>query len=175
MTTSGTTTGPARPVQRLQQSALAVAAPVAACLVALGGLTAWTSLGHAGTPPDLRVTRAHVFQPTGEATETAAFFRITNQGSSADELTEVTSPAVPDGIALSRHRMTPKGAAYRAAANRLQVPAQGTLDMTPRSSDVTVPADRDWRVGDRIAFDLHFEHSGTVRVSAEVVRPVSLG
>ncbi|MFG2501908.1 copper chaperone PCu(A)C [Streptomyces sp. NPDC048441] len=172
---SGSTAGPARLVQRLKQSAVAAAAPVAACLVALGGLTAWTSLGHAGTPPDLSVTWAYVFQPTGGTPETVALFRITNKGSSADELTEVTSPDVPAGIALSQHRMTPDGAAYRAAADRLQVPARGTLAMTPMSSDVSVPADRDWRVGDRISFDLHFEHSGTVRVRAEVIRPGSFG
>ncbi|MEU1145020.1 copper chaperone PCu(A)C [Streptomyces sp. NPDC005863] len=175
MTLSGSTAGSARVVRRLKQSALAAAAPVAACLLTLGELTAWTFLGHAGTPPDLSVTRAYVFQPTGGAPDTAAFFRVTNKGSSADELTEVTSPAVPDGIALGRHRMTPDSAAYRYATDRLQVPAQGTLDMTPMPSDVTAPADRDWRAGDRMPFDLQFEHSRMVRVSAEVVRPGSLG
>ncbi|WP_328380491.1 copper chaperone PCu(A)C [Streptomyces sp. NBC_01020] len=170
---SGSIAGPARPVRRLKQSAFAAAAPMVACVVALGGLTAWTSLGHAGTPPDVAVTRARVFRTTGGTPETAAFFRIANQGGSADELTEVTSPSVPGGIRLSRHRMTPDSAAYRDAVDRLQVPARGTLDMTPMSSDVTVPAGQGWRAGDRIWFDLHFEHSGTVRVQAEVVRPGS--
>ncbi|WP_369212011.1 copper chaperone PCu(A)C [Streptomyces flavofungini] len=119
----------------------------------------------------LSVPRARVFQPTAGAPDTAAFFRITNQGSSSDELVEVTSPSVPGRIALSRHRMTPSGAAYREDTERLQVPARGSLDMSPMSSDVTVPAARPWRVGDRISFDLRFEHSGTVRVRAEVVRP----
>ncbi|MFI5859649.1 copper chaperone PCu(A)C [Streptomyces parvulus] len=164
----------ARKAGRLRQSLLDAAAPVAACAVALGGLTAWTSLGNAGTPPDLDVTRARVFLPTGDTPDTAAFFRVTNQGDSADELTAVTSPAIGDGIALSRHRMTPEGAAYRDVADRIQVPARGTLDMTAMSSDVTVPADPDWHLGDRISFDLHFTHSGTVRVRAEVVRPGSL-
>lgn len=160
---------------RLRQSALAVAAPVAACATALGGLTAWTSLGNAGTPPDLVVTRAQVFLPMGGTPNTAAFFRIANQGGAADELTRVTSPSVPDGIAMSRHRMTADSAAYREAADRLPVPARGSLDMSPLSSDVTVPADPEWRVGDRISFDLHFEHSGTLRVHAQVVRPGSPG
>ncbi|MEU5092669.1 copper chaperone PCu(A)C [Streptomyces sp. NPDC021356] len=160
--------------ERLKQLLLAGAAPVIACVVALGALTAWTSLGNAGTPPDIAVTRARVFLPTGATPDTAGFFRVTNQGDSEDELTEVTSPSVPDKIALSRHRMTPDGAAYRDAADRLHVPARGTLDMSPMSSDVTVPADPDWRLGDRISFDLHFTHSGTVRVRAQVVRPGSL-
>ncbi|ATL25632.1 copper chaperone PCu(A)C [Streptomyces formicae] len=179
MTTSGPNAGPSRSARRLKQSVLAAVAPVVASLVAslvaLGGLTAWTALGNAGTPPDVSVTRARVFQPTGGTPNTAAFFRITNRGGSADELTRVTSPSILSGIALSRHRMTPDGAAYRAAADRLRVPAHGTLDMTPMSSDVTVPSDRDWRMGDRIPFDLHFEHSGTVRVRAEVVRPGTPG
>ncbi|MFF5568038.1 copper chaperone PCu(A)C [Streptomyces sp. NPDC012623] len=169
-----TTVPAARTAGRLRQSLLAAAAPVAACMVALGGLTAWTSLGNAGTPPDLAITRARVFLPTGGTPDTAAFFRVTNQGDSTDELTAVTSPSIGDGIALSRHRMTPEGAAYRDVADRIQVPARGTLDMTPMSSDVTVPADPDWSVGDRISFDLHFTHSGTVRVRADVVRPGSL-
>ncbi|GAA2297768.1 copper chaperone PCu(A)C [Streptomyces kunmingensis] len=161
---------------RLKQAALTAAAPISACLLGLGGLTVWASLGHAGTPPDLTVTRARVFLPTGGTPDTAAFFRVTNKGGAADELTEVTSPSVvPGGIALSRHRMTPDGAAYRDVADRLEVPARGTLEMTPMSSDVTVPvpAGGDWRVGDRIWFDLHFEYSDTVRVRAEIVRPES--
>ncbi|MEV6264683.1 copper chaperone PCu(A)C [Streptomyces sp. NPDC051784] len=157
---------PPATVRRLKASASAAAAPVAACLVALVGLTGWTSLGRAGTPPDIAVSRARVFQPTGGTPDTAAFFRITNKGGAPDMLTEVTSPSVPGGIALSRHRMTTRG-----AAARLAVPAHGTLDMTPMSSDVTVPAYRNWRAGDSVWFDLRFGHSGTVRVRAEVVRP----
>ncbi|MFI5663685.1 copper chaperone PCu(A)C [Streptomyces sp. NPDC051684] len=171
---SSPTPSPSGRTRRLKESLLAATAPVVACVVALGGLTAWTSLGNAGTPPDITVTRARVFLPTGGTPDTAAFFRVTNQGDSADELTEVTSPSVPDGIALSRHRMTADGAAYRDTADWLQVPARGTLDMSPMSSDVTVPADPVWSMGDRISFDLHFTHSGTVRVRAEVVRPGSL-
>ncbi|MFF0967823.1 copper chaperone PCu(A)C [Streptomyces sp. NPDC003703] len=165
------TASAATTVRRLRASALAAAAPVAACLVALGALTLWTTLGCAGSPPDLGVTRARVFRPTGGTPDTAAFFRITNQGGAADELVEVTAPSVPDGIALSRHRMTPDGAAYRDPADRLSVPARGTLDMSPLSSDVTVPANPKWRVGDRVWFELRFAHSGTVRVRARVVRP----
>ncbi|WP_161239049.1 copper chaperone PCu(A)C [Streptomyces sp. SID2888] len=171
---TSTTAPAARKAGRLRRSLLPAAAPGLACVVALGGLTAWTSLGNAGTPPDLAVTRARVFLPTGGTPDTAAFFRVINQGDSADELTEVTSPSIGDGIALSRHRMTPDGAAYRDAADRLQVPARGTLDMSPMSSDGTVPAGPAWSLGDRISFDLHFTHSGTVRVRAEVVRPRSL-
>ncbi|MFD4787079.1 copper chaperone PCu(A)C [Streptomyces sp. NPDC058459] len=158
-------------MHRFKRQALTAVAPIGACLVALGGLTAWTSLGHAGTPPDLEVTRAWVFQPTGATPVTAAFFRITNKGDGADALTEVTSPSVRGAIALSRHRMTPHGAAFREPADQIRVPALRSLDMTPSSSDVTVPADRDWRVGDDIWFDLRFEHSDTLRVKAEVVRP----
>lgn len=128
-------------MHRFTQQVLTAAAPIGACLVALGGLTAWTSLGHAGTPPDLEVTQAWVFQPNGATPATAAFFRITNKGDAADELTEVTSPSVRGAIALSRHRMTPNGAAFREPTDRIEVPALRTLDTTPSSSDVTVPAD----------------------------------
>ncbi|MEU6389406.1 copper chaperone PCu(A)C [Streptomyces sp. NPDC046939] len=171
MNTSASQKPPSQPNRQLRKALSAAAPSVMACVAALGGLSAWTTLGYAGTPPDLAVTRARVLQPTGGTPETAAFFRISNRGTSSDDLLKVTSPTVSNGVALSRHRMTPQGAAYRDAADRLPVPGRGTLDMSPMSSDVTVPADQNWRTGDRIPFVLWFRHSAPVRVDAEVVRP----
>ncbi|MZD10195.1 copper chaperone PCu(A)C [Streptomyces sp. SID5785] len=159
----------------MRRSARAAAAPIAACVTALAALSAWTALGQAGSPPDLIVSDARVFRPTGDSPDTVAFFRITNRGTVQDELTAVTSPSLPGGLTLSRHRMTTGGAAYRAPTDRLRVPARGTLDMTPMSNDVTVPAGRALRTQTRIPFDLHFAHSRTVRVQVQVVPPGSFG
>ncbi|WP_329618660.1 copper chaperone PCu(A)C [Streptomyces sp. S465] len=70
----------------------------------------------------------------------------------------------------SRHAAA-RGAASGQIADSLPVPAGGTLDMSPFTSDVTVPATARWRAGDRVPFTLRFEHSGRVEASAVVVRP----
>lgn len=159
--------------RRLADTALAALAPVCACVLALGGLAAWTATGNAGTPPLVGVTDARLFLPSHGVPETAAFFTVTNTGGAQDRLTAVTSSDVAEGISLSSHRMTAGKAAYRQRADSLPVPAGGTLDMSPHSSDVTVPATAAWEAGDLVPFTLHFEHSGPVEVLAAVVRPVS--
>ncbi|WP_282082556.1 copper chaperone PCu(A)C [Streptomyces tendae] len=159
--------------RRLAETALAAPAPVCACVLALGGLAVWTATGNAGTPARIGVTDARLFLPSRGVPETAAFFRITNTGGARDRLMSVTSSDVTDGIALSTHRMTAGGAAYRRPAESLPVPAYGALDMSPHSSDVTVPAAARWETGDLVPFTLHFQHSGPVEVLAVVVRPGS--
>ncbi|MER6523879.1 copper chaperone PCu(A)C [Streptomyces sp. NPDC001508] len=157
--------------RRLADTVPAVLAPVCACVLALGGLAVWTATGNAGSPADIDVTEARLYLPAEGTPETAAFFRITNTGGSDDRLLSVSSPRVSGDIALSRHEMTTGGAAYRQTADSLAVPAGDTLDMSPLTSDVTVPADGDWRTGDLVPFTLRFEHTGRVGALAVVVRP----
>ncbi|MEU9635828.1 copper chaperone PCu(A)C [Streptomyces tendae] len=172
--TSSTTTSTWTPTRhRLAETAMAALAPVCACVLALGGLAVWTATGNAGAPARIGVTDARLFLPSRGVPETAAFFRITNVGGSQDRLVRVTSSDVTEGISLSSHRMTAGGAAYRRPTESLPVPAGGTLDMSPHSSDVTVPAAAGWETGDLVPFTLHFEHSGRMKVLAVVVRPGS--
>ncbi|CAL9348796.1 copper chaperone PCu(A)C [Streptomyces sp. enrichment culture] len=159
--------------RRLADTALAALAPVCACVLALGGLAVWTATGNAGTPARIGVTDARLFLPSRGVPETAAFFKIINTGGAQDRLMGVTSSDVTEGISLSSHRMTTGGAAYRWPTESLSIPAGGTLDMSPHSSDVTVPAATRWAEGDLVPFTLHFEHSGRMEVLAVVVRPGS--
>jgi len=149
----------------------AALAPVVACGLALGGLTTWVALGRAGSPPRIEVTAGRVFLPFGENRETAAFFRIANPGGAQDLLVDITSSAVEGGIALSRHRTTDDGAAYREETDSVAVPAFEGLTMSPHGVDVTVRADAAWRSGSLVPFTLHFRHSGPKKVLAVVVRP----
>lgn len=80
--------------RRLTDTLLAALAPVAVCGLALGGLSTWTAYGNAGSPARITVTGGRVYLPYGDAPDTAAFFRITNNGGSADRLLKVTSRAV---------------------------------------------------------------------------------
>ncbi|MGW1407245.1 copper chaperone PCu(A)C [Streptomyces sp. NPDC002403] len=161
----------APPPTRLRASVAAVGVPLLACGLALAGLVAWTAGGRAGTPPDVAVTEAYVFQPLGTTPETAAFFTLTNDGGSADRLIAVTSPDTAVQPVLSRHHMTSSGAAYRRPVDSAAVPARGGLTMAPHGIDVTVRPLETWRPGERVAFTLHFAHRAPVTVEATVVRP----
>ena len=163
---------PWRPTRRrLKDTVLAAIAPVCAAVLALGGLAAWTASGRAGSPARIAVADARLYLPAPDAEETAAFFRITNSGGAPDTLVAVTSSTVGPGITLSRHRMTDGNAAYRQLAGSLPVPAGGTVDMSPLTSDVTVPVTARWHSGDLVPFVLRFEHSDPVGTLAVVVRP----
>ncbi|GAB2592558.1 copper chaperone PCu(A)C [Streptomyces capparidis] len=162
-------TGRAR---RLAQSLLPALAPVVACAVALGGLTAWAASGAAGSPARVQVTSGRVLLPYGDTRDTAAFFRISNVGGADDELVSVTSPAAGD-VALGRHAATGRGTAAKRVVDSLTVPAGGTVAMSPHGVDIVLVARGTWRVGDVVPFVMDFRHSGRVRAEAVVIRPGS--
>ncbi|MBV9023953.1 MAG: copper chaperone PCu(A)C [Streptomycetaceae bacterium] len=156
--------------RRLADSLLAVLAPVVACSVALVGLTIWVGVGNAGSPARIHVTDGRVLLPVGGSQETAAFFRISNEGGAADRLVGVTSPDAPGGVTLARHRMTGGGAAYRALIESVGIPAQDTLTMSSYGVDLTVTSPAgEWRAGDLVPFTLEFRRSGRIKVLAVVV------
>ncbi|KQV94406.1 copper chaperone PCu(A)C [Streptomyces sp. Root369] len=157
--------------RRLTDTLLAALAPVAACGLALGGLSTWTAYGNAGSPARITVTEGRVFLPTGDSTETAAFFRITNSGGSEDRLLKVTSAEAGGDTSLSRHRMVTDNTASSQTVTSVPVPAGDSLAMSPSGLDVLVPANAEWQAGDLVAFTLHFERSGAVENLAVVVRP----
>lgn len=164
---------PWRPTRRrLADTLLAALVPVAACGLALGGLSVWTAYGNAGSPPRIKVTDGRMFLPSGDTPETAAFFRITNAGGAADRLLKVTSSEIGAGApTLSRHVMTSAGSASDRTVTSVAVPAGDSLAMSPSGLDVIVPVRKGWQSGDLVAFTLHFEHSGAVPAIAVVVRP----
>ncbi|MER6738291.1 copper chaperone PCu(A)C [Streptomyces puniciscabiei] len=157
--------------RRLTDTLVAALAPVAASVLALGGLSMWTACGNAGSPARITVSNARVLLPYGGGPETAAFFDITNLGGADDRLVEVTSGATRGGIALSRHRMTGGAAAYRTEVGSATVPAGGELSMSPAGVDVTLRAGAGWQAGDLVPFTLHFEHGAPVRTTAVVIHP----
>lgn len=158
--------------RRLREGALAALVPVAACSLALAGLTAWTGTGKAGAPARVHVTDGRVLLPSAGVAETAAFFRIANEGGSVDRLIGVTTPDAPDGVTLAQHRMKEGNAAYRATIDSVAIPAGGSLAMSPSGVDLTVsvPSGK-WSSGDLVPFVLEFRHTGRVKVLAVVKRP----
>jgi copper(I)-binding protein len=157
--------------RRTADGLLAALAPVAACGVALGGLTTWVGSGSAGSPARIAVTDGRVFLPYGDVRDTAAFFRITKSGGADDRLLKVTSSAVRADATLSRHRMTSGRMAYAQTVDSARVQAGRSLAMSPYGLDVTLRAEPGWQTGTYVPFTLHFERSGQIEVQAMVVRP----
>ncbi|MEU2264535.1 copper chaperone PCu(A)C [Streptomyces sp. NPDC019645] len=147
----------------------AVLAPLAACAVALGGLTTWVGTGSAGTPPRIDVVPGRVLLPYGADRDTAAYFEVANSGGSADRLTGATSPSARGEITLTRHRGTDAGAAYRDTISSAAVPAGSALSMSPHGVSLAFRPEGRWRAGDIVPMTLHFEHGGQVRTVAVVV------
>nr|WP_240800475.1 copper chaperone PCu(A)C [Streptomyces sp. ICN441] len=159
--------------RRLADALPVVLAPLAACAVALGGLTTWVGTGHAGTPARIDVVPGRVYLPYGDGRETAAFFDIANSGGSGDRLTGATSPSALGAVTLTRHRVTGAGGAYRDEVASTAVPAGGELSMSPHGVSLTLLPKERLRPGDIVPFTLRFEHGGPIRTVAVVVRPTS--
>ncbi|MGW3204278.1 copper chaperone PCu(A)C [Streptomyces sp. NPDC001135] len=158
--------------RRLAGTLLAALVPVAASSLALAGLTTWVGTGNAGSPARIRVTEGRVLLPATGSSETAAFFRIINEGGSADRLVGVTSPDAPGGVGLARHHMGSGATAYRAAIESVGIQAGKSVAMSPYGVDLTVTAPAGtWRPGDLVSFTLTFSRSGQVKLPAVVVRP----
>ncbi|OKI04970.1 hypothetical protein A6A06_09810 [Streptomyces sp. CB02923] len=148
------------------------AVPLLAGVLTLGCLTAWTATGNAGTPPRLRVTDGRIL--TASNTEvTAAFFTISNTGTTPDELTGVTGPAGLRAM-VGRDVEVAEGAHRMEMAGAVTVPARGELRMAPTGVDVMVSPPPRLAPGDRLTFTLHFRDSGPVTVEAVAVRPGQL-
>ncbi|MFF0139500.1 copper chaperone PCu(A)C [Streptomyces sp. NPDC005227] len=159
-------------LRRLTDAALAVLVPVAACSMALAFLTTWVRTGEAGSPAHITVTEGRLLLPSAGVPQTAAFFRIDNDGGSADRLLSISSPDAPGGVTLSRHRMTGGSAAFRETIESVAIPEGTALAMSPDGVDLTLSAATvRWRPGDLVPFTLDFRRGGSIEVFAVVVRP----
>ncbi|MBT2382235.1 copper chaperone PCu(A)C [Streptomyces sp. ISL-11] len=157
---------------RLAGTARAALVPVLACAVTLAGLGAWTAAGGARRPATLTVEDARVLLPFG-TDDTAAFFRVRNDGDAGDELLAVDVPTA--GAAMLSRTVVTKGAGSMRMVPSAPVPAGGTLEMSPHGLDVMVAAPPRLRLGDRLPVTLRFRESGSVKVEARVVRAGSGG
>ncbi|MFF3733991.1 copper chaperone PCu(A)C [Streptomyces sp. NPDC002476] len=161
-------------LRRVREAAGTGVAVAVAAVAAVGGLSAWTTAGYAGSPAKIEVREARVLLPVIPGRNTNAYFHIVNTGGAPDRLRSVTSPVAERGVELTAHRMNATNGAYRERTETVEVPAYGEVEMSPYGAAVTLPADEAWRPGDRITFTLDFVRTGRVTVDA-VVRPVTLG
>ncbi|MFJ7084064.1 copper chaperone PCu(A)C [Streptomyces griseus] len=163
----------AGPLRRAREATGTGAVVTLASLAAIGGLSAWTTAGYAGSPAKIDVREARVLLPVIPGQNTNAYFRIVNSGGAPDHLRSVTFSA-SSATELTVHRMNATNGAYRERSGSVEIPAEGEVEMSPHGSAVTLRSDASWRPGDRVTFTLDFQRSGTVTVEADV-RPVTRG
>ncbi|MDX3228518.1 copper chaperone PCu(A)C [Streptomyces sp. ME19-01-6] len=143
-------------------------APLVAGAVALGGLTAWTATGAAGSPARIRIADARVWLPYAGNEFTVAFFRVRNTGGAHDRLVSVTSPDT--GRAMLSRTVRRGATESMAMVDTAAVPAHGTLAMSASGVKAMVRVSAPLRLGDELPFVLRFRDSGPIAATARVVR-----
>lgn len=149
----------------------AVLAPVLACVVTLGALTAWTASGAAGSPAKPTLVDARIMLPSNPEA-TAALFNLTNEGGADDQLVRVSTPAKAGRVMLSRS-VDKNGVGTMEMVASVRLSAGGSVEMSAAGLDVMVEDPPKMRLGERVPFVLHFRDSDPLRVNALVVRPGS--
>lgn len=151
---------PGRPARHLALGALAVAASVTLAGCGSGPGDAAGSMSSSGRP-DLKITGAYMPAPSMD-TMAAGFFTVTNSGG-ADKLTSVTTD-LSDDVTL---HSTKDGAMEEEKS--FTVPAHGTLDFASGGNHLMfAKLTHKPRQGEKVALELHFATSGTVKISMPV-------
>ncbi|MEV0219541.1 copper chaperone PCu(A)C [Streptomyces sp. NPDC050704] len=143
--------------------------PTGTCAAVLLLLTAYTATGAAGDPPQkISVSDGRIFQPADSA-NTAAFFYIRNTGGDKDTLESVSSLDL--GVTVLARTVSENGESRTKSIDPVTVPAGGSLRMDPSTIKVTVLDPPSLELGEKVRFDLWFQNSGRVRVTAVTVSP----
>ncbi|MFI5674312.1 copper chaperone PCu(A)C [Streptomyces cellulosae] len=146
----------------------AVAPPLGASLGALALLVAYTATGAAGDPPPaIRVVDARIVAATSGSGSASAYFEIRNTGPSKDTLLYADSPAL--GISMLRRTVPRKGTERTDRVRAVDVPAGGTVRMTPGALEVAILDPPVLKAGQKVPYLLWFRRSGKVVVRATVV------
>jgi copper(I)-binding protein len=161
----------------------AAAAPVICAAALIGLLSAWVSIGGAGTVSRVRiqVTLAAIPMTSFAASRDAAagragaYLTIRNRSGSADELTGASSPAA-SRVILTRPAAggalgAGPGAGVGSAVAGLRIPAHGAVTLTPFGVDVVLIGAAGLRAGQHVPLALVFRQAGRVTIEATVTPP----
>ena len=150
----------------------AAAVPVAGAVVLIGLLAAWVVTGGAGTLHRVRMQVSQAAIPARGYTASAAaavhsapmYLTIRNLTGQADELTGVSSPAARRVELVTRQRV----GGPRTVVHSLNVPAHGTLTLTPFGDDVVLENPATYETQSSVPVVLTFKHTGKLTVDATV-------
>jgi copper(I)-binding protein len=119
-------------------------------------------------PAGVTVAAAWVRPAPGSGGTTAAYFTITNGGSTADALLGVTSP-VAGSCQLHESTMASGGDMGMHEMASVEVPAGGTTTFAPGGFHVMLDGlRRPLAAGETVELDLTFVHAGRIVVQADV-------
>jgi copper(I)-binding protein len=159
----------------LADLARSAAGPVICAIVLTGLLSAWVVSGGAGTLTrvSLQVSLAAVpmraFTPQAAAKVTTAttFLTIRNLSGTPDELIAASSPDARRVLLTERGGPAVPGTAVAG----LQVPAHGTLTLSPFGADLVLQDPLPFETLPSVPLTLTFRHAGTVTIQATVTAP----
>ncbi len=104
----------------------------------------------------------------GEATNSAAYFRIANSGDAADRLLAVKSDAAAD-VMLHESRMEGTVMKMLPLDDGIEIPAHGSAELKPLGAHVMLVGLRaPLKDGDALPLTLVFEKQGEVAITAKV-------
>ncbi|MGQ4384779.1 copper chaperone PCu(A)C [Streptomyces sp. SAS_270] len=156
---------------RLADVLWAVVPPLGASVGALALLAGYAANGAAGEPPPrIRVVDARVIAAPAGSGATRAYFEIRNTGPSKDTLLYADSPEL--GISILRRTVSRNGSELTDSVRAVEVPAGGTVRMTPGGLMVGILDPPVLKAGQQVPYLLWFKQSGKVAVRATVVEAV---
>lgn len=138
--------------------------------LALAVLTFASAIPSAADPQSgpLAIEGAWARPSIGEATNSAAYFRIANSGDAADRLLAVTSDAAAH-VMLHESRMEGTVMKMLPLDNGIEIPAHGSAELKPLGAHVMLVGLRaPLKDGDTLALTLLFEKQGEVAITAKV-------
>lgn len=119
---------------------------------------------------DLHISGGYIPQPASPDVA-AAYFTVTNAGSSADTLASVTTDVTSDVMAMGESDHD--GAGSMTDLPKVVVPAHGSFRFTPRHAHLMLQKPtRPLKDGQTVSMTITFTHAGTVRLDLPVV-PIS--
>jgi copper(I)-binding protein len=159
----------------LADLARSAAGPLICAIVLTGLLSAWVAAGGAGTLTrvSLQVSLAAVPmrgltpQASARITTATTFLTIRNLGGAPDELVAASSPDARRVLLTKRDGLTIR----RTAVAGLQIPAHGTLTLSPFGNDLVLQDPVAFENLPSVPLTLTFRHAGTITIQATVTAP----
>lgn len=173
---TGTSQVPAAATRgRLSDLVRTAAGPLVCAVILIALLSAWVSTGGAGTLTRIRLQISLAAVPMRAYTEQAAsrigiattFITIRNLSGTADELVAVRSSIARSALLTERAGPT----APRITVSSLEIPAHGTLDLTPFGDDIVLRDPSPFEDLQTVPLTLTFRQAGTVTIQAAVTAP----
>jgi copper(I)-binding protein len=160
---------------RLGDVVRTAAGPSICAVILIALLSVWVSTGAAGTITRVRLQISLAAVPMRAFTEQAAsrigtaptFLTIRNLSGTPDELVAVRSP-IARRVVLTE-RAGPAG--QRVTVSGLEIPAHGTLNLTPFGDDIVLRNPSPFEDLQTVPLTLTFRHAGTVTIQASVTAP----